>query len=184
MRGQSKRWGLLCMALAVIMVAAGCGGKGSGGGGTAEQVGLQAGGNVLDPATVSVGDVIGEFTVEDISEVRPGVKVTPNMRITFSGRIEVSGEYQYHAAGITPGQVVFRNLDEASLERVPRVAGDLTHEGFTFDNLAEAQEAFGPPGSKGTATIVIEQYVVERYPGSNKSDRAILVEVISKEPQS
>lgn len=186
MRGQSFRWGFLCVVLLMAVIIAGCGGGGSrgqGGGAQVEQ-GLQAGDNVLDPDTIAVGDIIGGLQVEEITEFRPGVKVTPNMRVTFSGRIEVTGDYHYHAAGITPGQVTFGNLDEASLERVPRVKGDLEYEGFTFENLEEAQEAFGPAGSKGTATIIIEQYVVERYPGTSKSDRAVLVEVISKEPQS
>lgn len=178
MRVRSMRVGVMAVALAALVVLAGCGGDG-GGGRNVEQQGLQAGGNVLDPETVAVGDIVGEFQVAEVGQYRDGVNVRPNMRVVLTGRVEVTGEFSVNSAtGRNAGQVVFMITDEESLSRVPRVAGDQDYGGFLFADTDRAKELFGPPGTKGTATVVIDQYVIARYTGATVSDNAEVVEVL------
>lgn len=182
MWARSNRFVLLSLALAAVVVLAGCGG-GGGGSGARVDGGLEAGGNVLDPDIVAVGDIVGEFEVTEVSQYREGVNVKPNLRVVMSGQVEVTGEFSVNSAtGRNAGQVVFMITDEESLSRVPRVAGDKEYGGFLFTDTDRAKELFGPPGTKGTATVVIDQYVVVRYTGAAVSDTAEVVEVVSIDP--
>lgn len=182
MWGRSKRLGLLSLSLAAVIALAGCGGGGGGNGGGGGDQGLAAGGNVLDPDIVAVGDIIGEFEVTEVGQYRDGVNVKPNMRVVLTGRVEVTGEFSVNSAtGRNAGQAVFTITDEASLERVPRVAGDREYGGFLLADTDKAKELFGPPGTKGTATAIIDNYVIVRYSGAAVSDNADVLEVISKE---
>lgn len=182
MRGRTKRLGLVSLALAAVIALVGCGG-GGGAGGARVDGGLEAGGNVLDPDIVAVGDIIGEFEVTEVDQYRQGVNVKPNLRVVMRGQVEVTGEFSVNNVNSrNAGQVVFTITDEDSLSRVPRVAGDKEYGGFLFSDTDRAKELFGEPGTKGTATVVIDQYVVVRYTGAAVSDNAEVVEVIAIDP--
>lgn len=183
MRGRSLRYGLLCMGLAAVLFLAACGGGAAGGSSGGGSQGLAAGGNVIDPDVIAVGDIVGDFEVIEVDQYRAGVNVKPNLRVVLSGQVEVTGEFSVNSAtGRNAGQVVFQVTDEEALERVPRVAGDTEYGGFLYPDTDRAKELFGPPGTKGTATIVIDQYVIVRYSGAAVSDSAEVLEVIAIDP--
>ncbi len=75
--------------------------------------------------------------------------------------------------------------DEKSENAVPRLAGDERRVWFCFSNLAAAMKGFALPvarkacGMRGTAQIVVSDYVVSRE-GGESVDKARLERVLSK----
>jgi hypothetical protein len=75
--------------------------------------------------------------------------------------------------------------DEHSEKAVPRPAGDERRVWFCFSNLAAAMKGFALPaarkgcGMRGTAQVVVSDYVVSRE-GGESVDKARLERVISK----
>lgn len=130
---------------------------------------------------IKAGDIVKGMTVKSIepfSERMPLGEV--NVRIVFSGRLTVRGQYTHHGpGGLTPDAVSFQVHAEAA-QALPQLGGRTPW--FFFSNEAEAKEQFGPPGSRGEATVVIDGYVIERYQGHNAFDRAELIEVLAAEP--
>lgn len=138
--------------------------------------------NIVNLATVQPGDQFVGLTVESIEPYGPIEPLSAaNVRIVFTGEITVKGTYTYHdAGGLYPDQVAFQLADD-SRRLVPVTASD-DKPFFVFSNQGFAREQFGPPGSHGQATIVIRDYVLERFPSSTASNRAVLVEVRELQP--
>lgn len=139
-------------------------------------------GNIVNVATIQAGDHVAGLMVESVEPFGPlGALSANNVRIAFSGDTTVDGEYTYHGAdSMFPDQVTFR-LAEQSRAEVPVIEPD-DKLFLLFDNIDFAQEQFGPSGSHGRATVVIRDYVLERYPSSAAANRAVLVEVLDLRP--
>lgn len=75
--------------------------------------------------------------------------------------------------------------DEKFEKAIPRPAGDDRRAWFCFSNLAAAMKGFALPagrracGMRGTASIVVSDYVVSRE-GGESVDKARLERVVSK----
>lgn len=105
-----------------------------------------------------------------------------NVAIKFSGETSITGTYDYREANpaAQAGDLVcFYGLNEASRARIPSLLWSDQDARFCFSNQDAAKEAFGPVGSTGKATIVIDDYTINKLP-ANIVDVARLVRVEQK----
>jgi hypothetical protein len=102
-----------------------------------------------------------------------------NVEIGFVGRAKLTGQYEYYEDGepFFGGQVCFENSGDYLLPFMPERT---TRSWFCFSNKDFAKAQFSPQGSKGTATVVIDNYVA-RFCGCEAHDEAKLVEVTKRD---
>lgn len=116
----------------------------------------------FDPATVRPGDSVGALVVDSVVARRNVVDSTYVGMANFRGRLELSGRTIPHFdSDLADGNVCFE-ADSASAARLPRWSHDERRPWFCFSNPAEAATALGPPGAAVDATIVIEDFSIQR----------------------
>lgn len=136
-----------------------------------------------------VGDIIAGMTINFIKtfdgfDIQPIIENQPsidNLSIGFSGETTITGTYHNDKVDLQTGfggQVCFNDLDEESKAKIPSIVWD-NETYFCFNNQDLAKELFSPEGSSGIATIVIDDYIINRL-SAEVTDMARLVKVISK----
>lgn len=144
--------------------------------------------NEFKLADAKVGDVVAEMTVKFIGsfegyDIPPVYLSVDALSIGFTGETTITGTY--HNNKIDPqtgfgGEVCFDSLDEQSKDKIPSIVWLYEeYTNFCFSNQDLAKENFNPEGSEGVATIVIDEYVINKAP-AEVTDKARLVKVISK----
>jgi hypothetical protein len=136
--------------------------------------------NEFDLLTAQVGDEVMGMEIVELET--PGNGQYYPSEITFKGQAEVTGDYTYHeeSDAFLAGSVCLRNLTQESLEKLPTIMGTSADNiWFCFKN-EEAQAEFGPQGSTGTATVVIDDYYIPLIE-SEVWKMATLVEVVEKD---
>lgn len=142
---------------------------------------------------IKVGDIIAGMTTKFIRtfdgyDMQPSIEnqaSIDNLSIGFSGEAIITGTY--HNDKVDPqtgfgGTVCFDSLDEQSKDKIPSIMWyyDERYISFCFSNQELAREIFKPEGSEGVATIVIDDYVINKMP-AEVTDMAKLVKVVSKD---
>lgn len=105
-----------------------------------------------------------------------------NVSIKFSGETTLTGTYEngeLNPAIGSSGLVCMRDLDEASKQRIPNLLWSDEMNGFCFSNQDFAKQSFAPAGSTGEATVVVDDYTVNKIPAP-VTDVARLVRVEEK----
>lgn len=149
--------GIFCLVLAIVL--AGCAIR------PAEQNPATSKPNPFDYAGIAVGDAVADMKVTGKEDKAQGTYG----RVTFTGEITLTGTYEYFSPDVpqlselTNGRVMFAP-DAESAAKLPKIAGDERTTTFLFRNLEASQAAFGPAGSKGTATVTIANYEINYYP--------------------
>lgn len=137
---------------------------------------------------IKVGDKVGDMTVASIAPFDGAAGTDPtamhvsNISIKFSGETTLTGVYEYQALNpaTNSGELVcFSDLDEASQNKIPNILWSDRPNRFCFSNQDLAKENFQPSGSSGDATIVIDDYTVNKTP-QQVVDVARLVRVVEK----
>lgn len=135
---------------------------------------------IIDETALQPGDVIAGMTVESVGPFTNAPPGLQNVRIVFSGTKTVEGQFVYHGSdAATPDLVSF--TVESAKGTLPVLQGDQENQTLFFTNQEQARETFGPPGNFGRATIIINGYVLERFPSNSASNKAELVEVLEIE---
>ncbi|PHJ37100.1 hypothetical protein P378_18780 [Desulforamulus profundi] len=89
----------------------------------------------------------------------------------------LSGKYICHDNDGFLGSSIVFEVDNKSKNFLPKLVYDNRFIWFVFSNYEEAVKAFGKPGSRGEATIVIDDYTI-RYKHTDTYNEAKLVRVI------
>lgn len=137
--------------------------------------------NAFDLAHAKVGDEVAGMKIAQLDLAEKSL-LPWGSKVTFKGQTEVTGEYTYYDDDepFLGGNVCLRNLTEESLDQLPKVIGDSRDVWFCFSNFEEAQAEFGPAGSTGTATVMIDDYYIPMIEGEAWKV-ATLVKVVEKE---
>ncbi len=153
----------LLLVVAVMTVTAGCGSL--------------ADGRIHDTTTVSIKDIQPGDKIAGLLVVSVEYFDNYNFTVNFSGRLTLSGFYVYRSPDDYTGGVGFK-ADEESLQKLPQILEDRRDPGFF---VLYPPTKFAPVGSRGTATIVIDQYrLVHREMGITNSAR--LFRLVKKGP--
>ncbi len=132
---------------------------------------------------------VHDSNIVSIKEIQPGDRIAGllvasmeyvddhDFAVLFTGRLRLSGSFIHNLPDDYVAGVVFF-ADEKSLQKLPRFIEDTRDPGaFTLDQPAK----FAPPGSRGTATVIVDQYrLVHRQMGAMNSAR--LVRLVQKGP--
>ena len=115
------------------------------------------------------------------SEITDKIPVSSNLTMQFKGQVQITGNHFFSGSmGAETiedlDEVCMSELDEQSLNRLPRPNGKSNDTWFCFDNSDYAFKQFGPIGSKGRATVVIDNYTINIFP-SEVHDAASLIRV-------
>ncbi len=157
--------------------------------GTSEEVEVAS--NIFDLDTAKEGDKVAGMVLVSIQSYSS--KYNPqnsqplsinDVTAEFSGRVTVTGSYDYTAEGEPSmmGEFIrFDITDSDFLAKLPQIKDDDMPVWFGFTNMSFAKEALGlgNKGTTGTATIIIDNYTINRYP-SEVFNSAALIEVIGE----
>jgi len=129
-----------------------------------------------------LGNKFGDLTVTSIDTLLGrGTISEDNLSVEFSGKIKISGEYQYDTRESPLPPLCF-TPDEKSLSLLPKISWASGNGTFCFSNQQEAieilQPVYGTPGT-GYAEIEIENFNYVRC-GCEAISKARLLNVISK----
>lgn len=137
---------------------------------------------------IKVGDKIGQMTVQSIEPFDPEISGIPklsglsenNFRITFSGQIAITGNYEFMdltKVG-TGDKYVFFTPDSSSATLLPQEAvANKNGYSFIFRNYDRAVKLLNSKGEKGTAKVVIDNLSLVSFPTEiNNSADLIQVE--------
>ncbi len=148
--------------------------------------------NPFDPRKASVGDTLLGLTIEDISDLKewdfkgPDGDAYYSAKVQFKGEITLSGQYiclpirdfsQPDNPVQNSSQPTFF-VSAESLKDIPKLDGDTRPVHFMITNATDALKLLGAKGSKVQATIVVDDYLINRHPSSAGIDQAKLVRVI------
>lgn len=118
----------------------------------------------VDYETVQVGDTFGNFIVTEIGAASEVLPVGPdNFRIEFSGSVTITAEFNHYEDLLSQHDVALtlRPLASASSGLLPTL-GIWPHDDIVMVwNYDEVAALFQPPESVGTATVVIENLVLQ-----------------------
>lgn len=134
--------------------------------------------------TLQAGDTVAGMTVEEINwqgkeeQLQEG-QVPDGFSVQFSGTATLSGEYYYFDDTGMLGDEVCFGADNFTIINLPRSQVASSYPWLCFSNKEFAQQQFGPEGSEGEATIIIDDYY-DIVAGMGGSLKAKLVEVIEK----
>lgn len=133
--------------------------------------------NILLFDKIKVGDAINGLTIKSINPFDKsydnGKISEENLKIVFSGEIEISGKYKIEKGEMFNGRAYFYLTEP---DRILPKIGKLTNH-FYFDNQDSAIKLLGT--NDIDATIIISDYVINSYP-SEVSNTAKLIKVINK----
>jgi len=94
--------------------------------------------------------------------------------VVFSGRLKLSGTFNYFYSEYFSGPDVSFQVDEESQDKLPRILEDSRQGPASFQ--LRPHPAFGELGSQGTAVIVVDQIeLVHREMGKPSSARLVRV---------
>ncbi|MCX6779358.1 MAG: hypothetical protein NTU97_03955, partial [Candidatus Magasanikbacteria bacterium] len=117
--------------------------------------------NVIDLQNFKVGDVLPN-----------GMKIVNMNPVTFSGKVVVSGKYNYSNDKLEPlYNLVCVEPNQEFLILLPRLPGT-SNTNFCFSNQEVVKNKYGPRGSSGEAMVVIDNY------GFNSSGNEFFAELI------
>ncbi|MEX2355634.1 MAG: hypothetical protein WD535_01240 [Thermaerobacterales bacterium] len=133
--------------------------------------------------SVQAGDMVGDLKVLSVEpfEADAPDEIQPNIRVQFAGQMMVSGTYHYFDEGELYRDFVCFDPDDAGALAVPRAEELPDWSFFCFDNQEMAKDVFGPTGSSGAATVVIQDYDFSAYPSDMAYNLATLLEVTNKD---
>ncbi|MBI5728419.1 MAG: hypothetical protein HY984_01550, partial [Candidatus Magasanikbacteria bacterium] len=140
--------------------------------------------NEIDIGTLKIGDKLPNgMAVASVAPAGEESGVADHWRAVFKGKAVISGEYFYTKDGnpLTDGQVCFKP-DEESEKVLPKIngAGIENRNGvLCFSNQETTKLRYGPLGSRGQATIVIDNFELSASPAGNFS-AAELIKTIEK----
>lgn len=178
-----KTWFQIPLFIASLVIAAGCGQDNVVDKEKTEPV---AAGREFNAKEVVTGDKVAGLEIVEINvgqlEGAPENDYTANVK--FKGELKVSGDYVYHddSHEYHPNSICF-TPDSQSEKLFPKIDIDERNIWFCFENHDFAAESFGPAGSKGTAEISIENYIINFIP-TEITNLATLVHVHSKEQEN
>lgn len=139
-------------------------------------------------SSVKIGEKIDDLIVKSINPNPATYKKSNNtnliddITILFDGEVSLRGKYVNGSLepAILSDETCFY-VDKDQLQLIPRFEGDPRNDDvwFCFDNTDFAQKEFSPKGSKGNATIVINDYFII-YRGMMVWNTATLVSVKNK----
>ena len=143
---------------------------------TTSRVPTNASALTFDPATVKVGDTLGELRVErvDIAKAAGDMGYVGDVR--FDGEATISGDRMTHP-DYPEVKEVCMSIDSVSARRLPRFPGDQRRTWLCFENRDEAARQLGAAGTRGGLTVVIDRYQTVRH-FSDVYDTAKLVRVV------
>jgi hypothetical protein len=135
--------------------------------------------HLFDGEKTKAGDRVANMTIVEadiaVSEAIP--EYGPIGTVKFSGETEVSGTFEYVKDHEYLGEALTFTADEDSAARLPRLRNDQRKVWFVLENLEEAKSMLGSVAEKGTAVIVIDDYVI-RYEPTEVWNTARLVRVL------
>jgi hypothetical protein len=114
----------------------------------------------FDPATLRAGTPVGQLIADSVAAARAVVDSTYVGVARFRGQLELNGWTRRHPD--TELSEICFEADSASAAQLPRWSGDERRSWFCFVNRAEAARALGPPSDSIPATVVIEQFTINR----------------------
>jgi hypothetical protein len=129
-------------------------------------------GNIFKPGEVVPGDTVAGMTVVAVEWLMDDYG-----GVTFEGRVTLTGRFESRDDPALGRYVSFFPAAEC-LELLPRLSGDDRVAWVGFRNVELAEEAFGPPGSSGTASVAIDSYIIDFRP-TEAYNSAGLVEVLT-----
>jgi hypothetical protein len=132
--------------------------------------------NVFDPETAQVGDQVAGMTIvyNDVYIEHPGGS-EPNRSVIFSGEVELTGTVEHIGPGILGERICFKDFDEESLAKLPRIIDETRSTHFCFDNREESLELWPEVGLE-TATLTIDNYTINSYPGEVVNTATLIVD--------
>ncbi|MBD3330629.1 hypothetical protein GF354_03825 [Candidatus Peregrinibacteria bacterium] len=106
---------------------------------------------------INRGRQIGDFRVYDIAPystktINNGQVSAENLSMSFTGKADLSGEYYYN------GYWLMIDLDEESLNKLPKQKIDTLNEDLLISNSAEFEETVKANGSTGEISFSIDYY--------------------------
>ncbi len=116
-------------------------------------------GNIFEGEQVKVGDTVAGMRIVSL-EIHPENGADYDAYICFEGEATVTGTFKHMKDDEFLGDEISFKVDEASQGILPKLRHDERYVWFTFSNREAAAEAFGPPGSEGTATVTIKDYCI------------------------
>lgn len=141
---------------------------------------------IVDLSSAKVGDVAGTMTIVSIQPFSATTTPpkndplsTTNARVVFSGQATVAGTYTYELSDLTGSYDLSFAVNAATIDKLPRLknddrAGQVTAD---FSNQADAMSKLGITSNvakKGTATITIKDFVMNRYPAEVRDTFALV----------
>lgn len=142
----------------------------------------------FDARRAEVGDKVAGLKIVRISDITERSEADYSASVAFSGEVILSGTYlcdteeSVAVMGGSPGVHFF--VDGECASSLPKIQGDDRTLHFAFSNYHEALEFFGPPGRKGAAVVVIDDYTINFVPSCAGVNRARLVKVVPTVPGS
>ncbi len=142
-------------------------------------------GNLFDAKKVKTGDTIAgmEITSVDVGANYDGERYPASVQ--FKGEKAVSGEYVHHPVGHEfLGSLVAFYVDDETKNNLPKLKQDERYVWFVFSNQSDAAKAFGGPGSKGRADVLIDEYKINYAPSDVYNTAKLIKAVILEEPEA
>ncbi len=136
--------------------------------------------NEFNLETAEVGDSVGVMTVTGVGPAQGGARTWYNAKIEFEGKAQLTGTYTYYDDDKKyKDNVCVTDLDDESGLKVPKSEGlDDVVQLFCFSNKEDAQAEFGPAGSTGEITVIVDNYILQFAEG-NIWDWADLDQVVT-----
>lgn len=146
--------------------------------------------NLFKLEDVKVGDSVADMQIkfigkfsDTITPYQSGSLSENNVIVKFSGSTMVTGQYEYQKISDFGGieQLCFGSLDAISEKSMPKLYSSSNNPTyFCITNISQAKNALGlTTDSKGSATIVVNDYVLNSYP-SEVFNTATLVSLVKK----
>ncbi|KKQ43164.1 MAG: hypothetical protein US60_C0006G0008 [Microgenomates group bacterium GW2011_GWC1_37_8] len=135
------------------------------------QVNSQKEDNIFDISTVKVEDEVAGMKVTEIGPFLDDtdIPLSENAKISFGGKAVVTGSYFFSGPMSAQSSeeldtVCMSDFTKESLEKIPKPASNNNSSWFCFTNKEFAFNQLGPVGSKGIATVLIDNYTINIYP--------------------
>lgn len=137
------------------------------------------GGGFYDPATLQIGDRVGDWKTIEVGRVGNGPRSKDNYRAGFSGTAVVSGKYVHSYSDFLGRAVLTIVLSNDEAMKLPRPIGASGEFALEIANREEYGNFIGPVGSSGSMKIAIGGLFVQYLdssdgPGPHTSILAVL----------
>lgn len=125
------------------------------------------GGGFYDPATLQIGDRVGDWTTIEVGRAGNGPRSKDNYRAGFSGQTIVSGKYEHFYSEFFGRAVLTIVLSNAEAMKLPRPIGASGEIYLEIANREEYGNFIGPVGSSGSMKIAIGGFFVQYLDSSD-----------------